>query len=106
MCHNINMINLVMPFRNYELLNTRSTAKNLHELRRIHVSGGSSILEGGAPRGNREKVVFGGQCRSAEGATMRGPKGGPGACPPWKIFTISMQNGALWRHFNAYFTLK
>ena len=30
---------------------------------------------GGAPRGNRKKVVFGGQCRCAEGATMRGPKG-------------------------------
>ena len=46
---------------------------------------------GGAPRGNREKVVFGGQCRYAEGATMRGPKGhanwgGPGACPPLENF--------------------
>ena len=41
--------------------------------------------KGGAPRGNREKVVFGGQCRYAEGATMCGPKGGPGACPPGKF---------------------
>ena len=35
MCYNIN---LVKPFRNYALLNTRSTAKNLNELLGRHLS--------------------------------------------------------------------
>ena len=46
--------------------------------------------------------------RSCDDAWPEGARllGGSGGMPPQKIFTLSMQNGALWRHFYPYFTLK
>ena len=42
------------------------------------------------------------RCVARKATLTRGVRGHA----PRKIFTISMQNGAVWRHFNAYFTLK
>ena len=74
-------------------------------------SGGSSILE----RGGRQEEIGKSSLwwtmslrRRRDDAWPEGARllGGSGGMAPRKIFTISVQNGALWRHINAYFTLK